>query len=218
MSSDQEPASAALGQTSARRSRAAAAMKRALILLGVPIFGMVVFHYLSSLPSTHQTWSEFRSNAGRFSVLMPVPPRESQETRPIFALEMTLHTFTAEAAGGSAACNVSYADYEESLMKFMDSSADEMLDAACLASTAGGKGKLLEVHAITMSGYPGRELLFEHNVKDSPKFVRGRLYFVDRRFYLLSFLSRRRSLVASTDGETFLNSFKLIGESAKKSP
>jgi len=118
--------------------------------------------------------------------------------------------------GGPEECVVSYADYSESMMNWMLSNPDELLDHSCRGMEGGGRGKLIDMRPVALAGYPGREVTCRRDQGGETWFVRARLYLVDRRLYHLAFASRRQDRIAAKDIDEFLASFKLTSKSAKK--
>jgi hypothetical protein len=200
--------------TQPRRSR----VSGQLMFFGVAALALLVYCYVKSLPLARDQWTEFRSDAGRFSVSMPGAPAEKTESREVLALPLTLHQFRCRSAGGSEGCSVCYLDYPDALMKFLDASEEEMLDEIWKSSDAQGKSRLLHVRAITLAGYPGREMTCERLHASTNSYIRCRLYFVDRRLYLLSYESWRQPRLSSKEAETFLTSFQLTGAIKKPTP
>jgi hypothetical protein len=156
-------------------------------------------------------WAEFTSDSGGFSVLMPGTPEESEQTRPVQLFSLTMHMFRAEIAGGPEECFVSYSDYPEPMMGM---NPKELLDDSCQGMEASGRGKLIGVRPISLTGYPGREVMCERYQQGGTWFVRSRLYLVDRRLYQLACASRQQERVSSREIDAFLASFKLTRKSA----
>jgi hypothetical protein len=189
----------------------------ALAVGGIVAAIVIAWFYSPSLFRRGQgSWAEFTSDQGGFSVLMPGTPKESQETQSVLFFSLTMHMLKARIPGGPEECVVSYADYSESMMNWMPTNPNELLDHSCRGMEAGGKGKLIDIRPIALAGYPGREVTCRRDQGGETWFVRARLYLVDRRLYHLAFASRQQDRIAAKDIDEFLASFKLTSKSAKK--
>lgn len=157
----QEPVAEALDKTTSRRPNwsEGGAMIATAITAAV-VMSLLTWFRVGPLPNDNQlaSWVEFTSDTGGFSVLVPGTPKESEETRPILSFSLTVHAFESKVEGGPEMCVVSYTDYPEPMMRRMAMTPNEMLDRNCQGMEAGGRGKVIDVREISLSGYPGREV------------------------------------------------------------
>lgn len=147
-------------------------------------------------------WTEFRSDEGQFSVLMPQKPVSQSSTVETPQGRFEQHMFIA--AHSQVICMVAYSDLPEKLM--VSSNADAFFDGVGGEFIKHGGGKLASQTSLTLDGHPGRELKV-HMFRGE---LRLRMFLVGERMYLLS-LSKLEPPVES-DAEIvnkFFGSFKL---------
>ncbi|MBN1431094.1 MAG: hypothetical protein JXB07_22180 [Anaerolineae bacterium] len=159
-----------------------------LLAVAMTIFGC----QLSATPPT-----EFVSDEGKFSVLMPGTPTEETQTTTDGT---DIHMFSVEDWGD--AYLVGYSDFPQDIIEGTD--AEMLLDFA--RDGAAGDGTILSETSITINGYPGRAL--EIDSSDDDIVLYANIYLVDNRLYQV--------IVTSGDGtrsakvSEFLDSFKLL--------
>lgn len=166
-------------------------------------------------------WKSFSSKEGRFSVLMPGTPRESQinwdwQTGDI----VYLFTVTRE----EAEYMVGYVDIEPPTRRVDDdgqssnfpdilpNTPEKMTDVLVNAGTGcystPSDCRLISEQSIRLGSLPGREISLR--LGGGP-LVRRRLYLVNRRVYILSVRTTQERFLSKTI-EGFMNSFKLLSE------
>ncbi len=163
-------------------------------------------------------WKPFSSKEGRFSVLMPGTPRESQinwdwQTGDI----VYLFTVTRE----EAEYMVGYVDIEPPTRRVDDDGQSsnfpdilpntpekmtDVLATACYSTPSDCR--LISEQSIRLGSFPGREISLR--LGGGP-LVRRRLYLVNRRVYILSVRTTQERFLSKTI-EGFMNSFKLLSE------
>jgi hypothetical protein len=180
--------------------------------IAVSIIGFVLFSYFSTLPRSTENWTEFVPDSGEFSVLMPRTPRESHEKRGLLTLTLSTRIFTASAGGGTEQCSVAIYDFSE-LERDVLGSEEELLETICDGMANEGR-KLSDVRAVSLAGYPGRELVCERPRVGATAFSRTRMCLAGRRLYVLTFSSWREPRLWTKEAESFLTSFKLLENSA----
>lgn len=168
-------------------------------------------------------WKPFSSKEGRFSVLMPGTPRESQinwdwQTGDI----VYLFTVTRE----EAEYMVWYVDFEPPTRRVDDdgqssnfpdilpNTPEKMTDVLANAGTGPdysynlGYCRLISEQSIRLGSFPGREISCR---LPGGVIFRRRLYLVNRRVYILSVRTTQERFLSKTI-EGFMNSFKLLSE------
>ena len=100
---------------------------------------------------------------------------------------------------------VSYSDYSESLVK--QTSTEKMLDSGRDGALANTQSKLLSESAISLDGYPGREITASS--PDGKFTARVRVYLVNSRLYQ-TIVVIPNEVASSPDVLRFLDSFHLL--------
>ena len=148
-------------------------------------------------------FKEFRSDEGRFTVLMPGKPEVQNE-----AMNMpfgTVNTITYMAGSRKIGCIVSYADYPALLIKTTD--PQKLLDGARDGTIKDGNGRLISETRINFHGLPARDVLIEIPGK---AFTSTRYILKSPRFYALLFFTPEDK-GHEQDISQFFNSFKIDG-------
>jgi len=149
---------------------------------------------------------EFKSDPGRFSVMTPVELQAESKTLDTEAGKIELHLFAAQL--DNIAYVVGYSDYSPESAP--PGYAEKMLDGARDGSVGNTKGKLISETPITLSGYPGRELVIETRGQDlPPAVVKTRLFMVKNRLYQVTVVAPRGK-AGDKIIDDFLQSFKLL--------
>lgn len=151
---------------------------------------------------------EFKSEAGRFSVMTPVELQEEAKTLETEAGKIDLHLFAAQE--DNIAYVIAYSDYPPE--NAPPDYAEKMLDGARNGAVGNTLGKLVSETKISLSGYPGRELLIETRGEDRPpSIIKGRLFMVKNRLYQVTVVAPWGK-AGDKIIDDFLQSFKLLGQ------
>lgn len=142
-------------------------------------------------------WIKYSSEAGRFSILMPVQPKVQEQPVKTAAGELTNHVFLA--LKGSAAFAISYADYPQN-----DADPQKVLDNVRQGAITGIKGTLISGSNITHKGYPGRE--FQASTEGA--LYTSRIFLVNNRLYQMVVVAPAGSLTTAEISK-YLTSFNL---------
>jgi hypothetical protein len=146
-------------------------------------------------------WQEFTSAEGKFSASMPDQPRVS--TLATNTSKGTLYTHMVSSTDKDLnEFMVSWTEYQQDSVeqKATEQTFDKIRDGIMLAKD----GKLLTESAIQFDGRLGRSVTFE---TPNGRIVNVKFVFFKNRFYQVMAETMRRNL---SDGEKFLNSFKLL--------
>lgn len=176
----------------------------------------VVFNYKPPIPLTPRkdtdiadldklinpgppVWSEFRSDEGRFSVLMPQKPVSQAATieTPQGRLEQRVFT----ALHGPLVCTVAYTDFPK--LSLVANDVDGLFDTIRDQVIKEAGGKLANEIPVSLNEHPGREI----KVNMFRGELRLRLFLVSGRLYLLSVIILEKSDEESLN--KFFASFKL---------
>jgi hypothetical protein len=176
--------------------------KPALVLVALLLAGGLAACSASPAPK------EFKSEAGRFAVLTPVPLREESKTLETEAGKIELHLFTGQL--NDLALVIGYSDYSPEAAP--PGYADKMLDGARNGMVGNTQGRLVSETNISLSGYPGRELVIEVWSEDRPPATfKGRLFMVKNRLYQVTVVAPRGK-AGDQAIDDFLQSFKLLDQ------
>lgn len=178
----------------------------------------VVFNYQPPIPLTARketdveaarklldpgplVWSEFRSEEGRFSVLLPDKPTSQASTVEMSQGRFEQHTFIASHL--PLLCTIAYTDFPKQLLVAND--VDGLFDGVRDEVIRGVGGKLASENKLLLDGYAGREIKV-HMFRGE---LRLRLYLVGDRLYVLSFLNAEKAFASDEEPNKFFASFKL---------
>jgi hypothetical protein len=151
---------------------------------------------------------EFKSEAGRFTVMTPAPLQESVQPVETQTGNIDLHLFTGQQ--DEIAYVVGYCDYSPEVAK--PHNAEAMLDGACDGAVSNTKGKLIAEDNITLDGHPGREVVIQIAHEDQPPMIiKGHFFMVQTRLYQVTVVAPRSRANDKAVGD-FLQSFKLLGQ------
>jgi hypothetical protein len=155
------------------------------------------------LPATAwaQTWTTYKSEAGRYRIDMPGTPRLSA---PLITLEdgSTVPNNQAAVDAGPIGYVVTYIDYPGNSLP--DQAASRILRRARDGSANGHR--LLRDKPITIAGNPGREYVIARTTNFT-LVVRSTL--VDNRLYQMIYAAPGQTEPTSPDVQRFLDSFAL---------
>jgi hypothetical protein len=148
-------------------------------------------------------FQEFRSDEGRFTVMMPGKPKaqnQSLETA-VGKIDMVMYM----AGSGKAGCAVAYADYPAQLVNSTD--PQKLLEGATNGAVKNVNGRLVSETGTSFHGLPARDVWIEVPKKF---FITGRFIMADSRFYELMFITPTEK-GHEEDIAKFLDSFKIDG-------
>jgi hypothetical protein len=158
-----------------------------------------VFLFLCGCRQKPQEFKEFKSEGGRFKVLMPGTPKADQLT----AVGIPLKTFTVEDWNGAYA--VAYADIPEEILRY--GNVSKMLDAGVDGMVANVNGKLIRAYDIQLKNkYSGREVKAE--LPNKKGIIVAKIFLVKKRFYEV-LVTGTQEWATSADAKKFLDSFAL---------
>jgi hypothetical protein len=149
-----------------------------------------------------ETWEEFSSSRGGFSVILPSIPQKEKYTGGTPFGEVTVHMFSVEYGG--IVYLVGYSDYPDSVVETR--SAEEILNSARDGSLAALEGKLLSEESITCEEYPGKMVKIEP--KDGTLLYQSRIYLVKGRVYQTAVISSVEK-AGIDEVKNFMDSFRL---------
>jgi hypothetical protein len=158
-------------------------------------------------------WHEFTSESGRFSVLLPGKPMQSEEDLAIAGFEITQHS--ARAASTLAIHGVMYFDVPAGLASLVDNNIEGALDGSRDGWLAETGAVLSSEYEVAIGRHPGRDMtadvVLENGLAMS---LRARVYIADSRVFLLQ-VAARQGKVPNDDVLRFFLSFQ-VQESISK--
>ena len=153
---------------------------------------------IMSMGCQQQSWKEFNSPEGQFSLLMPGIPVEKTDVENTPAGVVSGYTFSIEKKGFKYV--VGYADYPEDLGR--ENYSDHILNSV----RRGVKGTLLNERTLSLDEYPGRQLIAESS---DGYITQLRAFLVDKRLYHLSMITKMEQ-ISSKEIQKFFDSFQLL--------
>ncbi len=146
-------------------------------------------------------FKEFRSDEGRFTVLMPGKPELQNQVTPVGKINMFMYM----AGTNKANCAVAYADYPA---QFIDSTDPrKILEGAKNGAIKNISGRLISETSIDFHGLPAKEVHIEIPNKG---FVTARFILASPRFYELMFIASEDK-GHEQDISKFFDSFTIDG-------
>ena len=177
---------------------AAGVLAVTIFILGIALF------LLRDRLSGDANWREFIPEEGRFSILVPRTPRETTETTKTELGTLDEHTFTV--IHGDIAYIVNYGEYPQS---FINADHYAMLDSLRDGAVESVGGRLLSERAISINGYPGREIKVKISSSSETAIMQVRIYIVRNRLYYV-YTMAPETRASSPTIKKFLDSFKLL--------
>jgi hypothetical protein len=150
---------------------------------------------------------EFKSEAGRFSIVAPVELQE--QIMPVDSPfgKIEFHTFMGREP--DAEYLVSYGDFPNAQLL---ADSERVIDARRDDEIRTLKGKLGRETRIAVDGNPGREISFEGTDPSGTRVsAKTRLFLVRNRLYQI-YVGAGRGNVPTDSADAFLQSFKLLKE------
>lgn len=160
---------------------------------------------VSSYSSAAEEWKEFRSQEGRFSVLLPGTPTEGKESVDTALGPIEVHKFMIQVSS-ELACGVVYNDYPEAIVWQVNQA--QLLDIVRDGVVQSVQGKLRSERKVPLTSSPVREIVVDVGEEGT---IRARLYLVEQRGYQVMAITGHNK-ESSKDVEKFLDSFKLLGQ------
>jgi len=148
-------------------------------------------------------FKEFRSDEGRFTVLMPGKPKAQNQTldSPVGKVDMVMYMVGSRKVG----CAVAYADYPQQLINSTD--PQKILEGAKNGAVKNVSGRLVSETSIDFHGLPARDVVIEVPNK---AFITARFILVGPRFYELMFIAQTDK-GHEQDISRFFDSFAIDG-------
>jgi len=151
-------------------------------------------------------WQEYRSQAGRYSILMPDKPKEQTQTVNSAAGSLDMHIASFEDRSG--AYLVIYVDYPADMIH--SGQEKDVLDGAMQGAVANVDGKLTRQQDFPLGKVPGREVEFDAPAKGAQPatHIKVRYFLTNDRLYQVMVVAQQNPGLP-TDAQKFLDSFKL---------
>lgn len=174
-----------------------------LCLLSILVFGI-------SFPLN--SWQEFNSYQGRFSVLVPGPMVEKITTMETSLGDLEYHTFVHRPEEKDPENELYMVSYYDFPLHTMHSDSidllEEFFEATIESAVESLVGDLDYQSAISLRDYPGRIWRISYN--NGSAIIKTKAFLVNRRFYTIQAATQRgKSLNPKLD--QYLDSFRLLG-------
>ena len=147
-------------------------------------------------------WVKYTSVEGRYSVLLPKEPKlDSQEATAATGEKFT--QYMAQTNDSDSFYWLGYFDYTPSMTFSLDDARNGAIENV--------KGALVSEEAISLGGYPGRELKVSAKNAGVDILMRVRFYDVGRRVYILQHIFQKSTDSPAIAQKTakFFDSFKV---------
>lgn len=148
-----------------------------------------------------QAFESYRSEEGRFTVLLPGEPTRSTQTLNTPAGKIDLVMF--QAGSKKSGFVVGYCDYPQEVID--ESEPAKMLDGARDGAVKNVGGELIDETELDFHGYAGREVEIEVPGKAT---IRTRLILIDNRLYQIMVVSASAEILEEK-GTEFFDSFSV---------
>jgi hypothetical protein len=135
-----------------------------------------------------QSWKEFSSLAGRFSVLLPGIPTEEVQAIDTAIGKVNMHSFSLLA---SSHYTIMYVDYP--LLIEEPNKVNIHLDSGRDQALKNVKGQIIEEKKINLDGHPGRYLKIQ---TVNGFLIRSKIIAVKNRVYTLALLTKEQNAPA----------------------
>lgn len=161
-----------------------------------------------------QSWKEFSSAAGRFSVLLPGVPTEEVQAIDTAIGKINMHSFSLLA---SSHYTIMFVDYP--LLIEEPNKVNMHLDSGRDQVVKNVKGQIIEEQKINLDGHPGRYLKIQTG---SGFLIRSKIIAVKNRVYTLALLTKEQNapavVIRFNEGAAakFLDSFTLTPDKDAK--
>jgi hypothetical protein len=184
--------------------------KIATLITGLVVVGLIIAFilvyliiYTLTAGSKLAPFKEFRSNEGRFTVLLPGEPKREDQSAdtPVGKVEMFMFTAGTSKIG----CAISYTDYPEQMVNSTD--PQKVLDGARNGAVSNVQGQLVSESKVNFYGLPARDVVIEIPNK---AFITTRLILASPRFYQLMFIAPTDK-GHEQDISKFFDSFEIDG-------
>jgi hypothetical protein len=150
-----------------------------------------------------EEFKPYRSDEGRFSILLPGEPERMVQKvdTPFGALELIMY----QAGSKKIGFMVGYADYPQKMFESAD--IEKMLDDARDGAVQNIQGKLIDEKVLDFHGNPGRELEIKVPNKAT---IKSRIILIGTRLYQVMVVSESKSALRKNCPK-FFESFKVDG-------
>ena len=153
------------------------------------------------------SWQEFKSPAGRYSIMIPGKPKEQQQS--IESATGPLELRIASLEDRSGAYMVMYSDYPSDLIQ--PEVADKVLDSAARGGASSMNGEIVQVNPFSLGSFPGREAEFKVPAQGSQPAMKMkvRYFLVNNRMYQVMVMVTQNQAFPEA-AQKFFDSFTLI--------
>lgn len=175
----------------------------------VKVFGICLIVVLCSFAAE---WVTVQNKPGKFKVLFPRAPQESEQKleTAIGPLKMKIFMYEVDKfKDDNAMYGLMYSDYPDSLVNsdFKDEILDNFFEKAIEGAANNIKGTILSKKTISIKGYPGRQARV--SFAEGQGIMNLRMYLVKNRSYFLE-VGYEKDKEGNAAIDKFFNSFELM--------
>ena len=147
-------------------------------------------------------WVKHTSVEGRYNVLLPKEPKLSTQEGTAATGEK-MSQYMAQVSDADSLYSLAYFDYGTGMTFSLDKALNGVVESV--------QGTLLSQQAISLSGYAGREFRVAAKHQNMDILLRGRVYDIGGRVYILQHLFKKVDDVPRIAAKTtrFFDSFKV---------
>jgi hypothetical protein len=152
-------------------------------------------------------WQEYKSSAGRYSILMPGKPKE--QTQAVDSIVGKLDMLITSFEDQSSAYLIAYVDYPGDLIR--SGQANDILDGTVRGATENVNGTLVRQQDFPLGVIPGREAEIDAPSQGAQPatHVKVRYFLVNNRLYQVMVVVPQTRILP-VEAQRFFDSFKLI--------
>jgi hypothetical protein len=154
--------------------------------------------------ATTDTWQDYSSEAGKYSVQMPNKPEEKSEEKKTDVATVKMNIAVAEF--NDSAYFASYADFPE---KFPDEEIQPRLTEAMKGIIGGLKGELKSSKETTLGKASCRDFDASGKIQAIDALFKGRICLYDNRRFYQIFVLAPATKFSNADVDRFISSFKI---------
>jgi hypothetical protein len=156
-------------------------------------------------------WMTVQNKPGKFKVLFPRAPEESEQTVNTAMGPLKLKLFMYDVGkykDENAIYGLMYSDYPDSLVNsdFKDEILDNFFNKGIEGAARNIKGTILSQKVISLKGYPGRQARV--SFADGQGIMNLKMYLVKSRSYFLE-VGYEKDKEGNASIDKFFNSFEL---------
>ncbi|HLW67652.1 MAG TPA: hypothetical protein VKS79_20210 [Gemmataceae bacterium] len=168
--------------------------------------GMMAVLCFTAAAHAEDKWETYTSKSGKYSILMPAKPTESDQKFESNGVELKQYLAMVAPSGSDLVYLVAYNDFPEAAIAGADK--ELMLDSVRDGGAKTFGGKIVSDKKITLGKekYAGREFVAEKS--DESRVYRSRAYVAGSRLYQIVIIAPK-DVATNKETDKYFDSFKL---------